>query len=82
MRKQREKVPQWLKDKRRAERQLLGNPTGWGGRRRGAGRKPNKKPVQGILVSISINRIQEMNLMEMGEGDINKGVQVLIDKHL
>ena len=81
-RKQRAKMPDWLKEVRRSERRMLGNPTGWGGYRIGAGRPPKKKPTQGLLVSISINRIQELNLLEMGEGDINKGVQVLIDKHL
>jgi len=78
----RARVPDWLKEQRRAERRMLGNPKGWGGHRIGAGRPPKEKLIQGLFVSISINKIQEMNLSELGDGDINKGVQVLIDRHV
>jgi hypothetical protein len=31
---------------------------------------------------VSLNRIQMMSLKEMGEGDINKGIQKIIDQHV
>jgi hypothetical protein len=75
-------TPEHEKEERRRIRKLLGNPTNWGGKRPGAGRPIVIKAVQGLLVSVSLNRIQMMSLKEMGEGDINKGIQKIIDQHV
>lgn len=85
------KPPEWFtkpkSDRHRIYREKkLGRKLGqWGGKREGSGRKatkPKKNVVLGLNVGFKLNRIQEMSLMEMGEGDINKGIQALIDKYL
>jgi len=35
-----------------------------------------------MYVPITVNRIQKMNLEEMGNGDLMLGLQALIDKHV
>lgn len=75
-------TPEHEKEERRRIRRLLGNPTNWGGKRPGAGRPKIIKAVQGLLVSVSLNRIQMMNLDELGDGDINKGIQKILDQHV
>ena len=68
--------PSWLKQKLRAE--MVGPRKQWGGARPGAGRPREKASV----VDLRLNNIQRLSLLEMGNGDIQAGVQALIDKHL
>lgn len=68
--------PSWLKQKIRAE--MVGPRKQWGGARPGAGRPKTKAPV----VDLRLNNIQRLSLLEMGNGDIQSGVQALIDKYL
>jgi len=70
--------PQWLLDKLRADH--IGPKKPWGGRRAGAGR-PRKRPI-GTLVNIKLNNIQKLSLEEMGNGNVEDGIQALIDKYL
>lgn len=57
------------------------NPN-WGGRRVGAGR-PRKHPKETKPeIELQLNSIQKKTLLEMGEGDLLRGVQKLIDLHL
>ena len=78
--------PEWLVDlkrqKARARREKkLGRPVGtWGGRRPGAGTKKRKEKKEPF--DLKLNSIQRMNLMEMGEGSLEKGIQAMIDKYL
>jgi hypothetical protein len=64
---------------------FVGPRNTWGGARRGAGRKPwkkvEKKP-EGLTVQLKLNNIQRMLLEEMGAGDLDKGVQALIEKEM
>jgi hypothetical protein len=56
-----------------------------GGKRKGAGRPSTKKeetPKEGLTIVVKLNNIQTLSLKELGDGDIEKGVQALIDKHL
>lgn len=68
--------PSWLKQKIRSE--LVGPRKQWGGARPGAGRPKTKAPV----VDLRLNNIQRLSLLELGNGDIQAGVQALIDKYL
>lgn len=68
--------PSWLKQKIRAE--MVGPRKQWGGARPGAGRPKTKAPV----VDLRLNNIQRLSLLELGNGDIQAGVQALIDKYL
>ena len=63
-----------------AKRGSKSNGRPWGGARQGAGRP--KKRVEGLTVAIKLNNIQTMNLRELGNGDIQLGVQRLIDLHM
>jgi len=78
--------PKWLvleeREKRRAARaRRLGRPIGtWGGNRKGAGER-FKKPYDS-KVFIKHTRIQYSLLLDLGNGDINAGVQKLIDTKL
>jgi hypothetical protein len=80
------KKPQWLvleeREKRRAARaKRLGRPIGtWGGNRKGAGER-YKKPYDS-KVYIKHTRIQHSLLLDLGNGDLNAGVQKLIDTKL
>jgi hypothetical protein len=78
--------PKWLvleeREKRRAARaKRLGRPIGtWGGNRKGAGER-YKKPYDS-KVFINHTRIQHSLLLDLGNGDLNAGVQKLIDTKL
>jgi len=78
--------PKWLvleeREKRRAARaRRLGRPIGtWGGNRKGAGER-YKKPYDS-KVYIKHTRIQYSLLLDLGNGDLNAGVQKLIDTKL
>ena len=80
-----DKPPEWFLElaraKRRAKRsKKLGRPIGsWGGRRPGAGR-PKEKTEE--AATFTLNSLQKKMLTEMGNGDINKGIQALIDQYL
>lgn len=73
------KKPQHFKES------FVGPQNTWGGRRKGAGRKPYKieKIVEkGLTVELKLNRIQILSLKELGNGELQAGVQALIDKFL
>ena len=80
-----EGTPQWKKERKREYRRQwwakkLGREIGkWGGKREGAGRPKNK--VQENF-NLNLNNIQRMNLKEIGDGSIERGIQRLIDKHV
>jgi len=77
--------PEFLKEiereKRRAARsKRLGRPIGtWGGRRKGAGTK--KKLDYTHEIRVNLTRIQLQILEDMGNGDLRKGLQALINEH-
>lgn len=70
--------PQWLKDRENAN--FNGPKKPWGGYRPGSGRK-RSKPIEN-LINIKLNSLQKMMLQQMGLGDLNAGVQALIDEHM
>ena len=78
-------TPQWKKERKREYRRQwwakkLGREIGeWGGKREGAGRPKNK--VQENF-NLNLNNIQRMNLKEIGDGSIERGIQRLIDKNV
>ena len=80
-----EGTPQWKKERIREYRRQwwakkLGREIGeWGGKREGAGRPKNK--VQENF-NLNLNNIQRMNLKEIGDGSIERGIQRLIDRHV
>ena len=81
--------PEWLVLKQREHnRQLrekrLGRPIGtWGGKRQGAGlKKKTEEPKYTNLVALTLNSIQKQVLIEMGNGDLDAGVQTLINQHI
>lgn len=80
-----EGTPDWIKEKKRQYRRdwwakKLGREIGeWGGKREGAGR-PKSKSQENF--SLNLNNIQRMNLKEIGDGSIERGIQRLIDKHV
>lgn len=48
----------------------------------GAGRKrkhPKELPPE---INLTLNSIQKKTLMEMGEGDLSRGIQKLIELHI
>jgi hypothetical protein len=65
---------------------FVGPRNTWGGKRKGAGRKPWKKaqekPSQGLTVQLKLNNIQVMLLKELGNGSLDDGVQALVDKEM
>ena len=81
-----DKPPEWFLELARAKRRSkrsakLGRPIGkWGGYRPGAGRPKTKKEEEPF--SLKLNTLQKKTLLEMGDGDLNKGIQALIDQHL
>lgn len=81
-----DKPPEWFaeieRQKQRNKRsKRLGRPIGkHGGRRPGAGRPKEKKEEKPF--NLVLNSIQEKSLLELGSGDLNKGIQVLVDKYL
>ena len=50
-----------------------------GGYREGAGRP---KQLDRLTIVVKMNRIKRMNLEELGDGDVQAGVQRLIDDHV
>jgi hypothetical protein len=80
-----DKPPEWIVSKKQQQRRKyrekkLGRPLGeWGGKRAGAGR-PRQKTKE--FFQLKINNIQRLNLEEMGDGDLTKGIQKLIDMHV
>ena len=81
--------PEWLVLKQREHnRQLrekrLGRPVGtWGGKRQGAGiKKTKEEPKYSNLIALNLNNIQKKVLIEMGNGDLDTGVQNLINQHI
>ena len=81
--------PEWLVLKQREHnRQLrekrLGRPVGtWGGKRQGAGlKKKTEEPKYTNLIALTLNNIQKQVLIEMGNGDMDAGVQNLINQHI
>ena len=63
---------------------FVGPVRSWGGKRRGAGRPKQikKQMAEGLTVVVKLNNIQHLLLKEMGDGDINQGLQKLIDQHM
>lgn len=64
---------------------FVGPQNTWGGKRTGAGRKPwkiQKIVEKGLTVELHLNRIQVLSLEELGNGELQAGVQALIDKYL
>jgi len=63
-------------------------PSGWGGKRAGAGRpkgfKPPPRPPkpEEERIKLDLNPIQRKMLEEMGQGNLSKGIQALINEHL
>lgn len=80
-----EGTPQWKKERKREYRRQwwakkLGREIGeWGGKREGAGR-PKSKVQENF--NLNLNNIQRMNLKEIGDGSIERGIQRLIDKNV
>jgi hypothetical protein len=72
-------TPEWVL---LAERIKRGGTPGWGGYRPGAGRPPKKRLAEDKPFNVKLNNIQRMSLQEMGNGDIEAGIQSLIDKYL
>ena len=71
------KKPYWWKEK------FVGPVKPWGGKRKGAGRKAQPKPfVEGLTIVVKLNRIQRLSLEEMGSGDLNKGIEALVNQYL
>lgn len=70
-----------LKEKRRAYRaKKLGRPLGnHGGSRKGSGRKRTSPWTHRIY--LDLDRIQVKLLEDLGNGDVNNGVQALVEKH-
>jgi hypothetical protein len=50
----------------------------WGGKRKGAGR-PRYLPYN-TIVKLELNAVQKKVLAEMGDGNIDKGIEKLINE--
>ena len=65
---------------------FVGPRNTWGGKRKGAGRKPWKKveekPLDLLTIGLKLNSIQIKLLKEMGNGSLDAGVQALIEKEM
>jgi hypothetical protein len=65
---------------------FVGPKNTWGGWRRGAGRKPQKKveekPLDLLTIGLKLNSIQIKLLKELGNGSLDAGVQALIEKEM
>ena len=70
------------KEAARKQREIQNNGRTWGGYRIRAGRPPKKRSLEGLTIALKLNTIQELSLKEMGNGDIQRGVQALVDKYL
>jgi hypothetical protein len=75
-------VDAWeLIEKRRKEElsKKLGRTVGtWGGKRKGAG-KP-RQLTYNTVAKLELNSVQKKMLAEMGDGNIDKGIQKLINE--
>jgi hypothetical protein len=81
--------PEWLvlqqrEHRRKVREKRIGRPIGtWGGKRPGAGvKKKTEGPKYSNLVALNLNSIQKKVLIEMGEGNLELGVQKLINQHI
>jgi hypothetical protein len=55
----------------------------WGGKRKGSGKKAIPKPfVEGLTIVVKLNRIQQLSLQEMGDGDLSKGIEALVNQYM
>ena len=70
--------PAWLKERLAAE--FSGPKKPWGGARLGAGR-PRTRPL-GVSFNVRLNSLQRLSLEEMGNGNVEDGLQALVDKYL
>jgi hypothetical protein len=72
----------WLEIERRRKEELSkkrGRPVlEWGGKRKGAGR-PRYLPYN-TIVKLELNAVQKKVLAEMGDGNIDKGIEKLINE--
>lgn len=71
-----------IREKRRQYRaKKLGRPIGkHGGYRKGAGRPRTRTYTNRVYVTL--DRIQTKILMDLGEGNLSKGVQKMIERHI
>lgn len=74
-----ENIPEWIKQQIREQQVKMGVKKQWGGKREGAGRP---KQYNRLTIVVKFNRIQRLNLEEMANGDVEKAVQMLIDKYV
>ena len=74
-----ENIPDWIKEQIREQQVKMGAKKQWGGKREGAGRP---KQYNRLTIVVKFNRIQRLNLEEMADGDVEKAVQMLIDKYV
>ena len=71
------KKPDWWWDN------FVGPRRAWGGKRKGAGKKGKPKPiVEGLTIVVKLNNIQQLSLKEMGGGDLNRGIEALVNQYL
>ena len=68
------------KDERRKIRKMFGNPSNWGGKRQGAGRPRSAHSKREWVIKITLNPIQVMSLKELGNGEVDRGVQKIINE--
>jgi len=75
-------VEAWTEIERRRKEELsrkLGRTVGsWGGKRKGAGR-PKYLPYN-TVVKLNLNPIQKKILTELGDGQLNKGIEKFINE--
>lgn len=74
-----EKLPKWIEEQIREQQVSMGMRKQWGGKRPGAGRP---KQYTRLTIVVKFNRIQRLNLEELGNGDVQAGVQKLIDDNV
>jgi hypothetical protein len=74
-----ETLPKWIEEQIREQQVAMGMRKQWGGKRPGAGRP---KQYNRLTIVVKFNRIQRLNLEEMADGDVQKAVQMLIDKYV
>lgn len=74
-----EKLPKWIEEQIRDQQVAMGMRKQWGGKRPGAGRP---KQYTRLTIVVKFNRIQRLNLEELGNGDVQAGVQKLIDDNV
>jgi hypothetical protein len=78
--------PEWFKELKREKNRAyrakkLGRSIGsWGGKRKGAG-APRQKDYN-HTVNLELNGIQVAALLEMGSGNLRKGIETLINRYM